>query len=631
MLIFEEGFESGEWTHKVDVFPQTAPGYTTDIGNIFTPKGWRFWFRHNPGTFDQPEAHNIWKAAAADRIHTGEAAFMYFGFYRGMHAGLYSQHQAIPGTNYKLTAYAHAWSNGVADAAGGHLDNPGWSDGAGFNHVAWAKALNLPYDTGDTQIDAKPNFTFYVGIDPTGGTNPFSDTVVWGEGYHIYNGYVKQLSVESVAKASTITIFLRAKTLWNFKHNDAYWDSVCIEANTVQPPHPCRGTPRIQYDRTYILMPPTAGTDMAAAAIDATWDNHRYTLGASADDSGIGDLDSKHVIAVNPEYWGDDLETFLNTYYPGCSLETVVASTPQELFVLLHDKTTSYVLSQNDPRWQNSQLGNVATGETIGQQGCLLTNLTMLLRKDAGRDVTPPEINKQLSLAQNVFVADDYLDWDASIKLFPGIYDASTKLNAGYSPETLEQLLLAGNSVILRVFNGNHFVLLDSVDATKIYVIDPWDGMRKEWPAQDICGVRTAHKINTPATKLLLGFNAPELSNAHECGTWLNSAGNKSLLYVPLFIGIGAQRVDFSDLQSVQVIVNLRYSWSVDAGGEGTLPAPDKQAEFIQACIDTIKQSKGVWGWTIGNELNNPREFPKNYVLTPGYFVNLYNFHTNSF
>jgi hypothetical protein len=73
------------------------------------------------------------------------------------------------------------------------------------------------------------NFTFWVGIDPTGGANPFADTVIWGQGAHIYNAYAQVPPVEVTAQSDTVTVFLRSQTQWAFKHNDAYWDSVSLE------------------------------------------------------------------------------------------------------------------------------------------------------------------------------------------------------------------------------------------------------------------------------------------------------------------------------------------------------------------------------------------------------------------
>ncbi len=88
---------------------------------------------------------------------------------------------------------------------------------------------------------------------------------------------------------------------------------------------PVRGLPRAQYARTYVLLPPQAGVSWARAVIAATWDEYRFTVGGSADDAGIGDLDVRRVIAINPVAWGDDLAAFFRRFYPGVSYVEVEA------------------------------------------------------------------------------------------------------------------------------------------------------------------------------------------------------------------------------------------------------------------------------------------------------------------
>jgi hypothetical protein len=95
-----------------------------------------------------------------------------------------------------------------------------------------------------------------------------------------------------------------------------------------------RGTPRVQYARTYILLPPDADSPWARAVVEATWDKHRYTFGGSADDAGIGDLDYRRVIAINPVRWPNDpmsIEVFFQEHYPGVEYIPIEASTPEEL------------------------------------------------------------------------------------------------------------------------------------------------------------------------------------------------------------------------------------------------------------------------------------------------------------
>lgn len=80
---------------------------------------------------------------------------------------------------------------------------------------------------------------------------------------------------------------------------------------------PPRGSPRDSYARTYVLLSPGLNTDWAVAAVRGSWDAHRLTIGGSADDAGIGALDFRRVIAVNPQGWSGDLSSFFETHYPG--------------------------------------------------------------------------------------------------------------------------------------------------------------------------------------------------------------------------------------------------------------------------------------------------------------------------
>ncbi|MBN1262135.1 MAG: M23 family metallopeptidase [Anaerolineae bacterium] len=103
----------------------------------------------------------------------------------------------------------------------------------------------------------------------------------------------------------------------------------------LDPPAP--GLPRTQYARTYVLLPPTADASWAVAVVAAAWDTQRFTIGGSADDAGIGELDFRRIIAVNPEEWGDDLGKFFNTHYPGVRYVPIEAASPSELTDQLHE------------------------------------------------------------------------------------------------------------------------------------------------------------------------------------------------------------------------------------------------------------------------------------------------------
>jgi hypothetical protein len=82
-----------------------------------------------------------------------------------------------------------------------------------------------------------------------------------------------------------------------------------------------------------VLLPPNADAEWARAVVRGAWDEKRYTIGSSADDAGIGDLDVRQVIAVNPQDWTGDLslEDFFQQFYPGVEYRPITAATPTEL------------------------------------------------------------------------------------------------------------------------------------------------------------------------------------------------------------------------------------------------------------------------------------------------------------
>ncbi len=97
------------------------------------------------------------------------------------------------------------------------------------------------------------------------------------------------------------------------------------------------GEPRLDFTRTYVLLPPTADEDWAAAAGRGSFEG-RFTVGFSADDAGVGDVSTRIVIAVNPHHWPDTLTgAWYQQHYPGTKFVPVVANTPADLESWLRD------------------------------------------------------------------------------------------------------------------------------------------------------------------------------------------------------------------------------------------------------------------------------------------------------
>jgi hypothetical protein len=96
---------------------------------------------------------------------------------------------------------------------------------------------------------------------------------------------------------------------------------------------------RNEYERVYVLLPPTADAKWYVAAAKGSFEG-RYTIGFSADDAGMGSLDSRQVLAVNPHHWPEVLTAaWFQQHYPGATFTAVVANSPEDLEAWLQNWT----------------------------------------------------------------------------------------------------------------------------------------------------------------------------------------------------------------------------------------------------------------------------------------------------
>ena len=232
---FEEAWETESSRQALKVNTDDGSVTRVVIDNILTPPGWLTWFREGAAyeelgqdgrlevvSWRQPEVKSV-NHHNPDRMNSGLRGQLLFTVWRVHDAGFLQHVDVITGQHVLLSGWAHAWSNNEGAPTSDNPDDPFWSEGShvGFNPF-FAPAGTDGLDGGDQ------NFTFMLGIDPAGGTNPLADTVIWGPGIHIYNAYREVPSVMATAQGSRITIFLRSRTLWRYKHNDAYWDDITL-------------------------------------------------------------------------------------------------------------------------------------------------------------------------------------------------------------------------------------------------------------------------------------------------------------------------------------------------------------------------------------------------------------------
>jgi LysM repeat protein len=224
-LLANAGFEADwgtEASHRALVLSDELGVYEKAVGNIFTPPRWVTWFRHKPRDNpskgrDQPEVTDTVQNPDARRTRTGQRAMRVFTFYRRHDAGFYQTVGGLePGETVEFSAYGQAWS--------------------------------CNEDTKDaTSCGDEWAMIFKVGIDPQGGTNPFSGNVVWSQDQKSPDVYSLIGPVTAqVGPGGTVTVFTRSKAQHAYKHMDAYWDDASLvvaapaqtPTNTPPPPPP---------------------------------------------------------------------------------------------------------------------------------------------------------------------------------------------------------------------------------------------------------------------------------------------------------------------------------------------------------------------------------------------------------
>jgi hypothetical protein len=308
-VLKNQSYENGTDGHGCQAYRPNGVFYE-ERGEVDKPKDWTLYYLHDPDfvppwdTANQdgwcePEVKPIPKAAPfldPLRISDGQWAMKAFTMWRIHTLGFSQQVACETGKRYQATVYAHAWSSNDDDA---HT-----SDGIGsgpFFALEGTAGLS----------DAQQNFVFKVGIDPTGGTNPFADTVIWGQGAHVYNAMHQLPIVEVIAQADRVTVFVQSVCRYRLKHNDAYFDNWLFEE--VDVPEPPQPEPGLPYQVIVELLPPDATLeekDVVTRVVHA----EKRTFMQSADDAWFLVTHGAEGSAVHvwERYrWTDDIEAYL--------------------------------------------------------------------------------------------------------------------------------------------------------------------------------------------------------------------------------------------------------------------------------------------------------------------------------
>jgi len=306
-----------------------------------------------------------------------------------------------------------------------------------------------------------------------------------------------ELTWEFVAGEKDTEISFEFYCPWPIQNNGWWVDGVSLEkVEIVKPKCVC---PRVDYDRTAVLLWQEFENIIdkiqwrAAASIGTA--EKLQTVMHSADDAGIGPLEGRNVIAVNPYKWGEGLKEFFDEYYEGVNYIELNATTPTELVVKLQDKLEEDIaIGQNDPRWKDYDFGEQPGGGTIGAEGCFVDGLAVLLRKLYKVNIYPHVLDKALVNARSAYISDNLLVWESLASLFSKIEEAKR-----VSVSEAIELFNDGWEVILRQESPQHFVYVEKFDGDTVHIIDTFDGERKTKPLSNYNSARVARTVYQPA------------------------------------------------------------------------------------------------------------------------------------
>ncbi len=202
--------------------PGFEPPYVTSIpgkDNCFIANGWTAWYIEGTreetaqGYLHAPEYKGATRQDFPyDRVHGGDTAQQWFRSFATYKAGVYQVVPNIaPGARYRFGAWVMIWSC--------HYD----SDKDKKNCQGARSGNPSP-------------MRIRVGIDPKGGTDPFSANVVWSPEGNPVDAW-QLFQVEAVAQASQMTVFVYSNPEFRNRNNDVYVDDASL-VMVAPPPMP---------------------------------------------------------------------------------------------------------------------------------------------------------------------------------------------------------------------------------------------------------------------------------------------------------------------------------------------------------------------------------------------------------
>lgn len=190
------------------------------------------------------------------------------------------------GWEYWIEAGQPALDHSTFDRLHGDTAQRIWTDGVPFSGSIYQRVENVTpgvaylaaVDWAAISPSMEANIGRKVGIDPLGGGDPTSASVVWSRSLWTWGHDFSALRVSAVAQATTITVFVRVDIPSSAGKDEAFIDLVHLEVDHTQPP--ATATP-VPPSPTPTSPPPTA-TSTALPPTDTPLPTATATLEPSA-------------------------------------------------------------------------------------------------------------------------------------------------------------------------------------------------------------------------------------------------------------------------------------------------------------------------------------------------------------
>jgi len=188
---------------------------------------WQPWFKTTPGGSSAINARPEYKPAPSTRVRSGAAAQEYNTFFATHTAGVYQRVPVSPNVDLRFSVYVYVWSSAT-------FTNP--------------------------DVSEQPNTVIInVGIDPTGGTDPDSPSIIWSADAEYYDQY-REMSVVAKSKGTAVTVFVRTAPQGYVGVNNVYLDDAALVPLSAMPtPGPTAVQPTVT-PSPVIIEPTQEGT-----------------------------------------------------------------------------------------------------------------------------------------------------------------------------------------------------------------------------------------------------------------------------------------------------------------------------------------------------------------------------------